>query len=376
MRVLVVNAGSSSLKLSVLDGERLRDGQELRAAGGEVDSEELAAAVDELGAVDAIGHRIVHGGTRFLEAVKVDAGVIAGLWELADLAPLHQAKSLGALDAVSHLRPGCPAVACFDTAFHATIPRGAATYALPRSWREQWGLRRFGFHGLSHAYAARRAAELLAQPPQELSIVTCHLGAGASLAAVKGGLSVDTTMGFTPLEGLAMATRSGSVDPGLVLWLMEHTELTEERISRALEHESGMLALAGTDDMHTVIQRAGLGDEDARLGLEVYLHRLRSGIAAMASAMDGLDAVVWTGGVGEHAPAIREAASAGLSFLGVRIARDLNQTAAGDSELTAPGAAVRSLVVSAREDLEIARQVPDALARAAADGQPFSPAGS
>lgn len=360
--MLVVNAGSSSVKLSVLDDERLCDANELRADGGEVDSAELATAVDELGAVDATGHRIVHGGTRFLRAVKVDPGVLAGLWELADLAPLHQATSLAALDAVSHLRPGCPAVACFDTAFHATIPRGAATYALPRSWREQWGLRRFGFHGLSHAYAARRGAELLGQPPQELRIVTCHLGAGASLAAVMGGHSVDTTMGFTPLEGLAMATRSGSVDPGLVLWLMEHTELTEERISRALEHESGMLGLAGTDDMHAVIERAGLGDDDARLGLEVYLHRLRSGIAAMASAMNGLDAVVWTGGVGEHAPAIREQASAGLSFLGVKIASDRNQFAAGDRELTAPGAAVRSLVVSAREDLEIARQVPDALA--------------
>jgi acetate kinase len=374
MRVLVVNAGSSSLKLSVLDGGRLCVEKELRAGGGEADSGELAAAVDELGAVDAIGHRIVHGGIRFSKAVKVDAGVIAGLWELADLAPLHQAKSLAALDAVSHLRPGCPAVACFDTAFHATIPRGAATYALPRSWRDQWGLRRFGFHGLSHAYASRRAAELLGQPPQELRIVTCHLGAGASLAAVKGGLSVDTTMGFTPLEGLAMATRSGSVDPGLVLWLIEHTELTEERISRALEHESGMLALAGSDDMRTVIERAGLGDEDARLGLEVYLHRLRSGIAAMASAMNGLDAVVWTGGVGEHAPALREAATAGLRFLGVRIARDHNQTAAGDCELTAPGAAVRSLVVHAREDVEIARQVPDALAWPSTDAQPFSPA--
>jgi acetate kinase len=370
MRVLVVNAGSSSLKLSVLDGECLRDGKELRAAGGEVDGGELATAVDELGAVDATGHRIVHGGTRFLQAVKVDADVIAGLWELADLAPLHQATSLAALEAVSHLQPGCPAVACFDTAFHATIPRGAATYALPRAWREQWGLRRFGFHGLSHAYAARRAAELLGRPVQELRIVTCHLGAGASLAAVKDGLSVDTTMGFTPLEGLAMATRSGSVDPGLMLWLMEHTDLTEERISRALEHESGMLALAGTDDMRTVIERAGLGDEDARLGLEVYLHRLRSGIAAMASAMNGLDAVVWTGGVGEHAPAVRGAASAGLSFLGVGIADDRNQTATGDCELTAPGAAVRSLLVGAREDLEIARQVPEALARAsdAADG--------
>jgi acetate kinase len=367
VRILIVNAGSSSLKLSVLDGELLCNAKELPASGGKVDSEELAAAVEELGPVEVVGHRIVHGGTRFLEAVKVDARVIAGLWELADLAPLHQGKSLMALDAVSRLAPGAPAVACFDTAFHATIPRGAATYALPRVWRERWGLRRFGFHGLSHAYAARRAAELLGRPMQELRIVTCHLGAGASLAAVSGGRSVDTTMGFTPLEGLAMATRSGSVDPGLLVWLLEHTELTATQLSQALEHESGMLALAGTADMRNVVERAAIGDADARLGLDVYVHRLRSGIAAMASAMNGLDVVVWTGGVGEHAPAIREAATAGLSFLGVHIARNRNETATGDRDLTAPGSAVRSLVVSAREDLEIARQVPDALARAIRD---------
>jgi acetate kinase len=364
VRILIVNAGSSSLKLSVLDGQQLRNAHELAACGGKLDSGELAAAVDALGPVDAVGHRIVHGGTRFVEAVKVDAAVTAGLWELADLAPLHQANSLMALDAVSRLAPGCPAVACFDTAFHATIPRGAATYALPRAWRERWGLRRFGFHGLSHGYAARRAAELLGQPVAELRIVTCHLGAGASLAAVEGGISVDTTMGFTPLEGLAMATRSGSVDPGLLLWLLEHTELTEAQLSQALEHDSGMLALAGTADMRTVIEQAAIGDDDDRLGLEVYLHRLRSGIAAMASAMNGLDVVVWTGGVGAHAPALREAASAGLGFLGVHLARDRNETATADCDLTAPGAAVRSLMVNAREDLEIARQVPDALARA------------
>jgi acetate kinase len=357
VRVLVVNAGSSSLKLSVLDGDRLRQAQELPAAADAVDSDQIAAVVGELGPVDAIGHRIVHGGDRFHDAVKIDASVIASLWELADLAPLHQRKSLAALEAVSLVRPQTPAVACFDTAFHATMPRAAATYAVPRAWRDQWGLRRFGFHGLSHAYAAKRAAELLGRAPNELRIVTCHLGAGASLAAVHGGRSVDTTMGFTPLEGLVMATRSGSVDPGLLLWLLERADLTEGEMARSLEHESGLLALAGTADMRTVVERAARDDEDAQLGLDAYLHRLRSGIAAMAAAMNGVDAVVWTGGVGEHAPAIRAAATEGLSFLGLRIDADRNQATAGDRELTAPGATVRSLVVSAREDLEIARQV-------------------
>jgi acetate kinase len=361
VRILVVNAGSSSVKLSVLDDQRLITARELRGSGGAVAPEQIALLAAELGEVDAIGHRIVHGGSRFVHAVKVDAGVVAGLRELADLAPLHQAKSLAALDAISGVWPDCPAVACFDTAFHATIPAAAATYALPRSWRDQWGLRRFGFHGLSHAYASRRAADLLGLSLDGLRIVTCHLGAGASLAAVKSGRSVDTTMGFTPLEGLVMATRSGSVDPGLVLWLLEHTELSEHEMANALEHESGILALAGSADLRVVIERAAEGDADARLAIDVYVHRLRSGIAAMAGAMDGLDVVVWTGGVGENAPTIRAAATEGLTFLGLRVAQDRNQNAAGDLDLTAPDATVRSLVVHAREDLEIAREVREVM---------------
>jgi acetate kinase len=356
VRVLVVNAGSSTLKLSVLDGDELFQTEELPMAGGALDPEQVAEAVTRLGPVDAIGHRIVHGGDRFLDAVKIDPRVIASLWELADLAPLHQAKSLEALEAVSRVRPGCPAVACFDTAFHATLSRAAATYALPRAWRERWGLRRFGFHGLSHAYAAHRAAELIGRPLDGLRIVTCHLGAGASLAAVQSGLSVDTTMGFTPLEGLAMATRSGSVDPGLLLWLLEHTELSEQQMAHALEYESGMAALAGNADMRAVIQGAKDGDRDAQLALGVYLHRLRAGISAMAAAMNGLDVIVWTGGVGQHAPVIR-AAGDGLGFLGIEIDHAKNESATGDTELSAPASTVRTLVVNAREDLEIARQV-------------------
>ncbi|PZS07931.1 MAG: acetate/propionate family kinase [Solirubrobacterales bacterium] len=357
MRVLVVNAGSSSLKLSVLDGDRLCGARELPAPGAAIDPEQVAAAVDELGPVDAVGHRIVHGGERYVEAVRISADVLSGLRELVDLAPLHQAKSLAALEAVLSARPGCPAVACFDTAFHATISPGAATYALPRSWRERWGLRRFGFHGLSHAYAARRAAELLGRSLDGLRIVTCHLGAGASLAAVKSGRSVDTTMGFTPLEGLAMATRSGSVDPGLLLWLLERAELSVQQMAYALEHESGMLALAGSADMRVVIEAATADDAYAGLALEVYLHRLRAGIGAMAAAMNGLDVIVWTGGVGEHSPVIRAAAADGLGFLGLRIDHEANRTAGADRDVTADGASARALVITAREDLEIVRQV-------------------
>ncbi len=348
MNVLVVNAGSSSVKLSLLDGEdRVLTAREL----------EHGAAVEPLGAADAVGHRIVHGGERFREAVWIDTEVERQLRELADLAPLHQRKSLDALDAVTKALPGVPAVACFDTAFHATLPPAAATYALPREWRERWGLRRYGFHGLSHAWVARRAPELLDRPAEELRIVSCHLGAGASLCAIAGGRSVDTTMGFTPLEGLVMATRSGSVDPGLVLWLAEHERLSPEELADTLEHRSGLLGLAGSADMRTVLARADGGDPHARLALDVYLHRLRAGVAAMAAAMAGLDALVFTGGVGEHAPAVRAGAAAGLGFLGVKLDAARNGTARTDGELSAPGAAVRTLVVQAREDLEIARQV-------------------
>ncbi len=248
MRVLAVNAGSSSLKLTLLDGDdRTLAARELPAPRALVEPGALRAALDDgFADADVVGHRVVHGGRRFRGGVVIDAEVESALRDLVDLAPLHQPKSLAALDAVCAALPGVPAVACFDTAFHATLPDAAATYALPAAWRERWDLRRYGFHGLSHAWVARRAAAMLDRPQEGLRVVSCHLGAGASLCAIGGGRSVDTTMGFTPLEGLVMATRSGSVDPGLVLWLLEHTGLAEADLADALEHESGLVGLAGT----------------------------------------------------------------------------------------------------------------------------------
>jgi acetate kinase len=355
--VLTVNAGSSSLKLRLLDGDDALAGEEeLDATRGRADPGQLAAALERLGPASAVGHRIVHGGTRFTEAVRLDAAIVAGLRALTPLAPLHQPAALDALDAVSRALPDLPAVACFDTAFHAGLPPAAATYALPEQWRARHGLRRFGFHGLSHAYAARQAAERLGG---ECRAVTCHLGAGASLAAVSAGRSVDTTMGFTPVEGLVMATRSGSVDPGLLLWLLQHGGHTVDEVSDALEHGAGLRGLAGTADMRDVLRRT---DEDATLARDVYVHRLRALIAAMAAAMDGLDALVFTGGVGEAAAPIRAATADGLGFLGVRIDGDANAAATPDAEISAPGARVRTLVIRAREDLEMARQVRAALA--------------
>jgi len=364
VRVLVVNAGSSSVKLTLLDEhDATIEAQELAAPGAVVDAQELHAALrSPLGEADAIGHRIVHGGARFRKAVAIDASVEAQLRELVDLAPLHQPKSLAALDTVTAALPDVPAVACFDTAFHAELPSAAATYALPAQWRERWGLRRYGFHGLSHAWVATRAPQLLGRDASQLRIVSCHLGAGASLCAICDGRSLDTTMGFTPLEGLVMATRSGSVDPGMLLWLMEHEGLSTDELADALEHRSGLLGLAGSADMREIVERSDAGEQSAVLALEVYVHRLRAGIAAMAAALGGLDALVFTGGVGEHSSAVRAGAAAGLAFLGVSLDPARNEHAEGDMEIGLARATVRTLLITSREDLEIAHQVRAALA--------------
>ena len=357
-RILVVNAGSSSLKLRVLGpDDSIVATKDLPAPRGSADAAIVATAVRDLGPVAAVGHRIVHGGTAFTGPVRIDGSVIERLEGLTDLAPLHQPKSLAAYAAVTAVLPDVPAVACFDTAFHATLPAAASTYALPVEWRKRWDLRRFGFHGLSHAYAARRATELLQRPAEGLRLITCHLGAGASLAAIRNGISVDTTMGFTPLEGLVMATRSGSVDPGLVLWLAEHVGMPPAELAATLEHRSGLLGLAGTADMRIIIERAETGEPRARLALDVYVHRLRAEISAMAASLGGLDALLFTGGVGEHAPVIRAMAADGLAFLGVALDAERNGSGPADREIGEDGGPVRVLVIAAREDREIAREV-------------------
>ena len=364
MDVLVVNAGSSSLKLRVLDGDDALIAREDLA----VDEGALTSALARLPVPDAVGHRIVHGGDRYSSATVVDAGVRAGITQAGELAPLHQPKSLAVLDAVTRALPGVPAVACFDTAYHATLPPESATYAVPAGWRERWGVRRYGFHGLSHAYAARRATELVGDRADRL--VSCHLGAGSSVTAIRDGRSVDTSMGFTPLEGLVMATRSGSVDPGLLLWLLERERLTESEMADALEREAGLLGLTGTADMREVLARAEQGDEEAALGLGVYVHRLRVTIAGMTASLGGLGSLLFTGGVGENAPRLRELVADGLPHLGLELDAERNRRVQDDADVATRGSAVRILVVASREDLEIARQVREILRPGWEGGRP------
>lgn len=355
MRVLTVNAGSSSLKIRLLDhDDRVLVDQVLGPA--DVQGGHVASFLEVVRDVDAVGHRVVHSGRLDGPARRIDDATLTELTEAAALAPLHQAPALAGIRTVGEVLPTVAAVACFDTAFHHTLAPDATTYALPVEWRTRWGLQRCGFHGLSHAYAVRRAAELLGRRNDPtLRVVSCHLGAGASLCAARGGRSVDTTMGFTPLEGLVMATRAGSVDPGLVLWLVNHAGIAPDDLANALERRSGLLGLAGTADMREILDRRD-ADPACALAVAVYLHRLVREIAAMTAALDGLDVLAFTGGVGERAPDIRGAAAERLAYLGVAVDDDRNRMhRSGDSDITSPHARVRTFVVEAREDLEIAR---------------------
>jgi len=355
--LLVVNAGSSSLKLSVLDDGKVLEATTVERWEG---AEHLDPLRDFLGAaprVEAVGHRVVHGGPRHRASVRIDGAVVDYLDSIAELAPLHNPRAVAAIRAVGRLLPDLPAVAAFDTSFHATIRDDAATYALPREWNERYQLRRYGFHGLSHAYAVRRGSELVDRRLEELRVVSCHLGAGASLCAVREGRSVDTTMGFTPLAGLVMQTRAGSVDPGLLMWLLDHAGLDSATLGWVLEHESGLRGLSGTSgDLRDVLAARDSGDPDARLALDVYVHRLVREIGAMAAGAGGLDLLVFTGGMGEHSPELRAAAATRLAHWGVAL-DDVANRATEDADISARDAAVRTVVVTAAEDVEVAREV-------------------
>jgi acetate kinase len=357
MRVLVVNIGSSSVKLRLLEGDRLI-GSEDPAIDRRGPAAALASFLAAHPSPEAVGHRVVHGGPRFTEPVLVTPELDADLARLTELAPLHNPQALAGIEAMAGLRPDLPQVACFDTSFHATMPPEASTYAVPGEWRERYGIRRYGFHGLSHAWSSGRAAELLDRPVQDLRLVTAHLGSGASLAAVAGGRSVDTTMGFTPLDGLVMATRAGALDPGAVVFMARHAGLGPDQLEDALARQSGLAGLTGgSGDFRALEAAVDGGDRAAAIAYGVYEHRLRTSVAAMTGALGGLDGLVFTGGVGEGSARLRADVCAGLAYLGLAVDPSANRAWTDDSVVSPSGAAAAVVVVRAREDIEIARSV-------------------
>ena len=386
-KILVCNAGSSSLKFSLFDSE-----EELLLAEGGIDwttkptrlvfhrtgqqeiREELklekhadavvrildalqsgpSAALGSLEELEAVGHRVVHGGERYTSAVRITAEVKRAIDELAELAPLHNPASLDGITAVEQVLPNVPQVAAFDTAFHATLSNAARTYPVPQKWTREWGLRRYGFHGLSHSYCADRAAQMIGR--RDLRLIIAHLGNGASVSAVRDGKCVDTSMGFTPLEGLMMGTRSGTVDPGMLVHLLRHKKLDVNTLDKALNYESGLLGVSGiSSDLRQVLSQLA-HNPDARLAVDVYVHRIRQTVGAMAATLGGIDALVFTAGVGERAIEIRKRVCENLNYLGLELDRRANETCKPDADIATRASTARILVIATREDLTIMRE--------------------
>ena len=406
MNVLVINAGSSSLKYALvtapdpeggaagsrgasltvradgiverigLQGTRLvahRRGEDAAeqtrtltgvqgpdaamAAVAEALTAGPAAVLGSLDAVDAVGHRVVHGGDLYSDPVRIDDGVKRAIEALVPLAPLHNPANLAGIRAAEGLLPGRPQVAVFDTAFHATLPAEAHLYGLPLDFARDRRIRRYGFHGTSHKYVSGRAREMLG-PDRSARLVTAHIGNGVSLTAVRDGRSIDTTMGFTPLEGVVMGTRSGSLDPALVLHLLRHEQMDVDAVDRLLNRQSGLYGMAaiGSGDLRDVLGAREACLETAAVAFDVYVYRLVTAVGALAAALDGLDGLVFTAGAGEHSPELRAAVCARLGYLGVALDPDANAAARPDCDVSARGAACRVLVIATQEDILIARE--------------------
>ena len=393
MKVLVLNSGSSSIKYQLFEmrgrallaggtaerigerGGRLvhseRDATDvLREETIDGDFPDHAAALEKImgvlastgvadddGELTAIGHRVVHGGEAFREPCLIDEQVIETIRELAPLAPLHNPANLLCIEVAMARRPDVPQVAVFDTAFHQSIPPHAYRYAVPEEWYETHGVRRYGFHGTSHAYVAKQAALTLGRPLDALNLIVLHLGNGASVTAIANGKSVDTSMGLTPLEGLVMGTRGGDIDPGALIYLARQRGMSVDEINADLNAESGLEGLCGVSDLRDVLQREAAGDERARLALDVYTYRLRKYIGAYMAVLGHVDAIVFTAGVGENSPDIRQRACAGLERLGVELDEPRNRLKTSENRaIQREGAAVAVLVIPTNEELEIAEQ--------------------
>lgn len=396
MHILAFNCGSSSIKSAVVDStqrQRLLDirvenigapecriridgaqrpltqDTDLSAAVGMV-LQELRGRAGDIAAPDAIVHRVVHGGERFLRTARIDDEVLGEIEELNHLAPLHNPPAVATIRLARQAYPGIPHVAVFDTAYHATLPRHAREYALPLEVRKRFGIRRYGFHGISHAHVMHSVVAYLRAAPGNLRIVSCHLGNGASVAAIEYGRSVDTSMGMTPLEGLVMGTRAGDLDPGILLELLQSGALGKDELDSLLNRKSGLVGLTGTNDVREIERRAAEGDEECRLALALYSHRVRKYIGAYAAIMGGVDAVAVTGGVGENSASIRQRCMQRMEFLGAVLDERKNREVSLSStssccEISREGSRTRLLVVRADEELAMAIEAAALLGSAA-----------
>lgn len=393
MNILVINAGSSSLKYQLIDtqnekllakgiveriGDASRDAELIHKPQGKdvvnIDTpcddhikamklvlESLVhpqhGVIKNMDEIGAVGHRIVHGGESFSGSVIIDDQVIAAIKENADLAPLHNPANLMGISACKNVMPDTPMVAVFDTAFHQTMPKHAYLYALPYKYYQQYKIRRYGFHGTSHGYVCKRAAAIVGRPIEELKIITCHLGNGGSITAVKNGKSMDTSMGLTPLEGVVMGTRSGDIDPAIFPVLMEKEGLTAREVEDVLNRQSGLLGVSNniSSDMRDIESAAASGDDFAKTALDMFAYRVRKYIGAYAAAMGGLDVLVFTAGIGENMRNVRLRCVEGLEFLGININKERNEVRGGEHIVSNDGAKVQVLVVETDEEMVIAR---------------------
>jgi acetate kinase len=392
MSILVINAGSSSLKFGLFDAEARQtlatglidwrnDPHQAELVihpdkGGPIRSRESVtdhrtavlhaihrlaelsnASEDAHRDLTVVGHRVVHGGTRFHEPVRIDSAVKKEIAKLAELAPLHNPAALEAIEAAESALPHLPHIAVFDTSFFAALEPRAYVYPAPYAWFTDWGIRRFGFHGISHAYCTGRAAELMGRDPADLCLVICHLGNGCSASAVRGGRAVQTTMGYTPMEGLMMGTRCGSLDPGILLHLQRRRNLTADQLDDALNHESGLLGVSGvSSDYRQVRAAADKGEERASLALALFADRVRATIGALAVTMGGIDALVFTAGIGEHAAGLRAAVCEGLQILGLHLDPGRNTACSPDADIARADSPGRILVLRTQEERMIARE--------------------
>ena len=396
MRILVLNAGSSSQKSRLYEiGDNISDlaptplwqadadwahhpgttDLKVVTSGGVKKEESLSTderaaviehmlqtlwggetrVIDQLSAIDIVGHRVVHGGTEFEDSVFVTPQVKDAIRKMAVLAPEHNPANLEGIEAIERVVPTMPQVAVFDTAFHRTMPDEAVVYPLPYDWYKKDGIRRYGFHGISHSYCARRAAQILGKDLSSLRLITCHLGNGCSLAAIREGRSIDTSMGFTPLEGVMMGSRSGSVDPGILFFMQREKGYTSSQLSTILNKASGLKGIAGSSDMRQVLQKLHEGDALSRLAFDVFTHRLRASIGAMLASLGGMDALVFAGGIGENAAQVRSAACGAFGFLGLKLDEQKNAQSPADEDVATDDSPVRVLIVQTQEDWTIAQ---------------------